>query len=447
MRYVKIFALLASAILAATACNTAGSSSASSSPANPATGTTTAGSTEAVLTSPAGTETGTQDTSTPSPTSLVLYPPVENNPPNAPAYEPAFEGQTRAPGLRTVSPYTVEVLTDRLASPWAVTALPDGRLLITEKAGSLRIWSQDHGLSARIGGFPELDSRGQGGLLDVAPAPDFAQSRELYFTFAEQTAQGSATAVGFGRLAADERKIENFTTIYRALPYYDNSMHFGSRLTFAEDGTLFVSTGERSDLATRALAQTLDNGYGKILHITADGEPVPGGPFAGQSPAWPEIYSYGHRNVQGLALHPATGRLWISEMGPRGGDELNLIVPGGNYGWGEISYGLEYSGAAIGGGETQLEGTEQPVYYWDPVLAPSGMAFYEGDAIPEWRDNLFIGGLRAQHISRLVLDGQRVVGEERLLEDEGQRFRDVGMGRDGALYAVTDGGRLYRIGP
>ena len=224
-------------------------------------------------------------------------------------------------------------------------------------------------------------------------------------------------------------------------------MHFGSRLTFAEDGTLFVSTGERSDLATRALAQTLDNGYGKILHITADGEPVPGGPFAGHSPAWPEIYSYGHRNVQGLALHPATGRLWISEMGPRGGDELNLIVPGGNYGWGEISYGLEYSGAAIGGGETQLEGTEQPVYSWGKVLAPRRMDFYEGAAIPEWRDTIFIGGLRAQHISRLVLDGQRVVGEERLLEDEGQRFRDVGMGRDGALYAVTDGGRLYRIGP
>ena len=376
---------------------------------------------------------------------LILLPPVETNSPNT-TYQPVFSGQTRAPGTITKTSYSVAILTDSLNSPWAVTALPDKRLVITEKAGTLRIVTADGQLSQPIGGFPKVDSRSQGGLLDVAPAPDFLSSRMLFFTLAESTSQGSLTAVGRGRLADDESRIENFEIIWRAIPYYDNSMHFGSRLAFDQAGNIIVTTGERSDLATRPKAQLLDNGYGKVVRITPDGDPAPGNPFIGVAGALPEIYSYGHRNVQGLAVHSETGEVWISEMGPRGGDELNLIKAGGNYGWPVISYGIEYSGAPIPGGLTIKEGMEQPVYYWDPVLAPSGMTFYTSDVIAEWKGNLFIGGLRSQHIARLVIENGRVVAEERLLVNEGQRFRDVGEGLDGALYAITDSGRLYRIG-
>jgi glucose/arabinose dehydrogenase len=268
----------------------------------------------------------------------------------------------------------------------------------------------------------------------------------LYFTLAEATGQGSLTAVGRGRLAADESSIEGFEIIWRAVPYFDNSMHFGSRLVFDQDGNIFVTTGERSDLRTRPNAQLLDTGHGKVVKITPVGKPAPGNPFAGQDGVLPEIYTYGHRNVQGLAIEPATGNIWISEMGPRGGDELNLIEAGGNYGWPVISYGIEYSGDPIPGGLTAQDGMEQPVYYWDPSLAPSGMTFYTSDRIPEWQGNLFVGGLVSKHIARIVLEDGRVIAEERLLTGEDQRFRDVGEGPDGALYAVTDGGRLYRIG-
>ena len=377
--------------------------------------------------------------------SPILLPPVETNPPNT-TYEPAFPGQTRANGVKTVTPYDVTILTRDLASPWSVAPLPDGRLVITEKAGTLRLATTSGEISRPIGGFPPVDDRSQGGLLDVALAPDFPDSRMLYVTLAEKTSKGSVTAVARGRLSEDERTVENVEIIWRALPYYDNSMHFGSRLVFDEAGNLFVSTGERSDLATRPMAQALDNGYGKVVHITADGMPVPGNPFIGQTGALPEIYSYGHRNAQGLAIHPVTGALWLNEMGPRGGDELNLILPGRNYGWPVISYGIEYSGQPVPGALTAKEGMEQPAYYWDPVLASSGMTFYGDNKIPEWENNLFIAGLRSEHIARLVMDGERVVAEERLLASEGQRFRDVAVGLDGALYAVTDQGRLYRIG-
>ncbi len=371
-------------------------------------------------------------------------PPVESREPNI-DYQPAFEGQTRIGGVKTSTPYEVTVLAEGLAKPWAVTALPDGRLLITQKAGSLRIATSDGTLSDPITGFPEVDDRGQGGLLDVAPSPDFNNSRMLYFSLAERTSQGSLTAVGKGRLSDDESTIEQFRIIYRAIPYYDNSMHFGSRLLFDKHGNIFVSTGERSDLATRYNAQKLETAHGKVIYITPEGEPVEGNPFIGREGALPEIYSQGHRNPQGLDIHPVTGELWLSEMGPRGGDELNLIKPGKDYGWPAITYGIEYNGNVVGEGITAREGMEQPVYYWDPVLSPSGMAFYAADMIPEWQNNLFIGGLNSNHIARLVIEGDRVVGEERLLADEGQRFRDVGAGNDGALYAVTDEGRLYRI--
>ncbi|WP_436415109.1 PQQ-dependent sugar dehydrogenase [Petrimonas sp.] len=371
-------------------------------------------------------------------------PPVETQKANT-NYKPAFEGQTRIAGVKTETPYEVKIISRDLSAPWAVTSLPDGRLAITEKAGTLRIATTDGTLSAKITGFPAVDDRRQGGLLDVAPAPDFETSRMLYFTFAERTSQGSLTAVGKGKLSADEKKIENFQVIYRAVPYFDNSMHFGSRIVFDKNGNIFVSTGERSDLATRPKAQLLDNGYGKVVYITTEGKPVAGNPFINTQGALPEIYTYGHRNAQGLDIHPVTGDLWLNEMGPRGGDELNLIKPGKNYGWANITYGIEYSGQAISNGATQKDGLEQPVYYWDPVLSPSGMAFYTSNAVPEWENNLFIGGMSSKHIARIVLKDNKVIGEERLLTNENQRFRDVGMGKDGALYAVTDEGRLYRI--
>ncbi len=375
---------------------------------------------------------------------IGILPPVETQPANT-NYIPAFEGQTRIGGLKTTTPYEVKIIAEGLSKPWSVASLPDGRLAITEKAGNMRIASTEGEVSGKITGFPEVDDRSQGGLLDVAPAPDFETSRMLYFTFAEKKPHGSLTAVGKGKLSADETRIENFQIIYRAIPYFDNSMHFGSRIVFDKNGNIFVSTGERSDLATRPKAQLLDNGYGKVIHITPEGKPVDGNPFADVEGALPEIYSYGHRNPQGLAIHPVTGDLWLSEMGPRGGDELNLIKRGRNYGWPVISYGIEYDGNPVGDGITQKEGMEQPVYYWDPVLSPSGMTFYSSGIIPEWKNNLFIGGLSSKHIARLVISNQRVVGEERLLADENQRFRDITEGKDGALYAVTDEGRLYRI--
>ncbi len=376
-----------------------------------------------------------------------IYPPVETQPPNA-DYKPAFDGQTRIHGVKTTTPYEVKVIFEGLTKPWAVTSLPDGRLLITEKEGSLRIATTAGVVSNAIKGFPKVDSRSQGGLLDVAPAPDFETSRMLFFTLAEVSkneSEGSLTAVGKGKLSADETKIENFEIIFRAIPYFDNSMHFGSRIVFDKKGNIFVSTGERSDLKTRPGAQLLDTGYGKVVYITPEGKPVAGNPFINTPGALPEIYSYGHRNAQGLAIHPETGDLWLSEMGPRGGDEINLIEAGKNYGWPTIGYGIEYNGKKVGEGITQKEGMEQPVYYWDPVLSPSGMTFYSSDVIPEWKNNLFIGGLSSKHIARLVIKDNKVVGEERLLEKEKQRIRDVGMGNDGALYAVTDEGRLYRI--
>jgi len=371
--------------------------------------------------------------------------PVETEKPNT-DYKPAFEGQTRINSVKTTTPYVATVIADGLSKPWAVTSLPDGRLAITEKAGTMRIATTSGQVSNPITGFPEVDDREQGGLLDIAPAPDFETSRILYFTFAEKMPQGSLTAVGKGKLSVDERQIENFQVIYRAMPYYDNSMHFGSRIVFDDNGNIFISTGERSDMETRPKAQLLDNGYGKVIHITPDGQPVAGNPFINTQGTLPEIYSYGHRNAQGLAIHPVTRELWLSEMGPRGGDELNLIKPGKNYGWATITYGIEYNGKTIGEGLTKKEGMEQPIYYWDPVLSPSGMTFYSSNVIPEWQNNLFIGGLSSKHIARLVLQNNKVIGEERLLEDENQRFRDIGEGKDGALYAVTDEGRLYRIG-
>ncbi len=371
-------------------------------------------------------------------------PPVETKEPNS-KYPSAFAGQTRVAGIKTQTPYEVTVLSEGLSFPWGVKSLPDGRLIITEKEGTMRIANAKGELSKPITGAPKVNSNGQGGLLGIAVDPDFASNRMLYWAFSEDVQGGNHTSVAKGKLSADESKLENVTVIYRATPAHKGNLHYGGRVIFDKDGNLFVSTGERSDLVTRPLAQDLNTGLGKVLHITKEGKPVSSNPFLGKSDARPEIYSYGHRNVQGIALHPVTGELWGDEFGPRGGDEVNRILPGNNYGWPTITYGIEYSGKKVGEAIQQKEGLQQPVYYWDPSVSPSGNTFYSGDAIPEWKNNLFIGCLSGMHIVRLVIEDNKVVGEERLLSDELQRFRDVTQGNDGALYAVTDQGRLYKI--
>jgi glucose/arabinose dehydrogenase len=370
--------------------------------------------------------------------------PVETRSANA-DYKPAFAGQTRIAGATTTTPYEGIAITRDLKSPWGITTLPDGRLLITEKGGTMRIATAAGQLSQPIIGIPPEKASGQGGLLGVTIDPQFATNKMVYWVFSESTADGNLTAVAKGTLSADERRIENASIIYRATPAYNNGMHYGGRILVDKSGSLIVSTGERSDLQTRAQAQQLNSALGKIVRITKDGQPVPDNPFIGQANARPELYSYGHRNVQGLAFHPQTGDLWESEMGPRGGDEINLIKPGHNYGWPTIGYGLEYSGQKVGGGITQQAGMEQPVYYWDPVHSPCGMNLYSSDNMPEWKNNLFSCGLSSNHIARLIIKENKVIGEERLLAGEGQRFRAITEGRDGALYAVTDEGRLYRI--
>ncbi|MBK8609426.1 MAG: PQQ-dependent sugar dehydrogenase [Chitinophagaceae bacterium] len=370
-------------------------------------------------------------------------PPVETKKANT-DYKPAFDGQTRIAGVKTKTPYKVEKINNDLGRPWAIIVLPDNRLLITEKKGYMQILSADGKVEKKITGFPEVEDGGQGGLLDVALDPDFKTNQMIYWSFAEAYEPGNLMAVAKGRLDEPSSTIQNPVVIFRATPALSSPLHFGSRLLFDKDGYLFVSTGERSTMKGRVQAQLLSSGLGKIFKITKDGKPAPGNPFIGNPNAMPEIYAYGIRNAQSLDIHPQTGELWEAEFGPRGGDELNIIKAGKNYGWPDITYGIEYGGRKIGDAIQQKEGMEQPVYYWDPVLSPSGMAFYTGNAIPEWKNNLFIGGLSSTHIARLVIENNKVVGEERILEDKNERFRDV-VYHNGMLYAVTDGGNLYRI--
>ncbi len=360
---------------------------------------------------------------------------------NSPEYQPAFAGQTRIQGIKTTTPYQVEVINSDLQKPWGIINLPDGRFLITSKTGYLNIVSSDGKATSKVEGLPKVDDKGQGGLLDVALDPDFANNKMIFWSFSEPVSGGNHTAVAKGKLSADERKIENPTVIFRATPTYDGDKHYGSRLEFDKDGYLFVSTGERSDRETRPYAQKQDSYLGKILKITKDGKPAPGNPnLAGWKP---EIYSTGHRNPQGMAIDEK-GQIWDAEMGPRGGDEINLIQPGKNYGWGDVTYGIEYSGKKINNATTQKTGTEQPVYYWDPSISMSGITFYTGN-ISEWKNNLFLGCLSGEKIIRLVIKDNKVMGEEWLLEDKEDRIRDVLNGNDGNLYAVSDSGKLYKI--
>ncbi|HEY7690166.1 MAG TPA: PQQ-dependent sugar dehydrogenase [Dongiaceae bacterium] len=339
--------------------------------------------------------------------------------------------------------FQVETFAKGLENPWGLAFLPDGRMLVTERPGRLRIVAADGSLSEPVAGVPKVFARGQGGLLDVALDPGYADNGIIYLSYAEPGPSGGGTAVARARLAGD--RLEDLKVIFQQMPKRNAGQHFGSRLVFARDGTLFVTTGDRG---SRNQAQNLGVHLGKLIRINSDGSVPADNPFVGTDDARREIYSYGHRNMQGAALDPATGELWTIEHGARGGDELNAPQPGKNYGWPVITYGKDYSGAKIGEG-TEKPGMEQPLYYWDPSIAPSGMAFYTGDAFPAWRGNLFVGALGFELLVRLELDGKKVVHEERLLEALGERIRDVRQGPDGLLYLLTDesDGRILRISP
>ncbi len=339
----------------------------------------------------------------------------------------------------------VEVVAQGLRNPWGLAMLPDGRMLVTEKSGTLRIVGRDGRVSAPLSGVPAVDASGQGGLLDVTLDPDFATNQLVYLSFSEPGAGGTAgTAALRGRLGASG--LDDVKVIYRQDPKVVGGNHYGSRIVFARDGTLFITQGER--FAYRDQAQQLNSLLGKIVRVNRDGTVPANNPFVGRSGVRPEIWSYGHRNVEAAALHPETGQLWTVEHGAAGGDELNHPEAGKNYGWPVITYGLDYNGSKIGVG-TAKEGMEQPVYYWDPVIAPSGMIFYTGDKFPAWRNNIFVGGLASNALVRLELRGGRVVKEERYLHDLHERIRDVAQGADGYIYVITDNsaGRILRLLP
>lgn len=330
-----------------------------------------------------------------------------------------------------------------LEHPWGLAFLPDGRLLVTERPGRLRIVTPDGQLSAPLGGVPQVFDQGQGGLLDVALHPQFTENHLIYLSYAEPGAGGAGTAVARGRLR--ETHLEDVRVLFRQEPKVTGPVHFGSRLVFAPDGMLFVTLGERGQ---RDRAQLLHEHLGKLVRITPDGAVPSDNPFVGQAGVRPEIWSLGHRNIQGAALHPQTQALWIIDHGAQGGDEVNMPAAGKNYGWPIITYGRDYSGASIGEG-TAKPGLEQPVHYWDPSIAPSGLSFYTGTRIPAWQGHLFVGSLKFGILVRLRLEGPRVVHEERLLQGFGERIRDVRQGPDGLLYLLTDSpaGRIVRLEP
>lgn len=365
--------------------------------------------------------------------------PVETEPANAPDQEPAFPEQTRAVQPDEMPETTYEVIAGELPHLWSLAFMPDGSMLVAAKDGAFHVITADGEVGEAITeGVPEVDNRDQGGLLDVALAPDFETSNRIFFSYAEPRDGGNGTTVASATLALNAEgggALEDVSVIFRQEPTYDGTMHFGSRLVFADDGSLFITVGERSEDEVRDQAQDLSSGLGKIFRVTQEGEPHPENPFIEDEEALPEIWSYGHRNLQSAALD-AEGRLWTVEHGPRGGDELNLPQAGLNYGWPEVTYGREYSGDEVGPGITQLEGTEQPVYYWDPSFAPSGMARYEGGEFPEWDGAFLIGGLVSTGLVIVHIENDLVAYEERVPLD--RRVRDVAVGPDGAVYAVTE---------
>jgi len=363
-------------------------------------------------------------------------------------YEPAFEDQTRAPIPAETEAWTSETLAQGLEHPWGLDFLPDGTMLITERPGRLRIVAADGEILEPVAGVPNVDARKQGGLLDVTVAPDFESSRMILMSFSEPHDDGTNnTAVMRARLSDDLTALENVAVIFSQYPNVESTGHFGSRVVFQDEDTIWVTMGDRQGDPVRKNAQDPSNLIGTVARINTDGSIPEGNPFVGDAEKAPELWSYGHRNIQAAAVHPDTGELWTIEHGPRGGDELNRPEPGKNYGWPAISYGIEYRGGAVYEGKTEADGMEQPVYYWDPVIAPAGATFYTGEVFPSWQGDLFVGGLRTARVSRLVMEDGRVAAEEWL--DIGHRVRDVVQGPDGLLYLVTDeaDGRVMRIVP
>jgi aldose sugar dehydrogenase len=356
---------------------------------------------------------------------------------------PAREGQRSSQPRSTAAPGKVTTVARGLEHPWGLAFLPDGRMLVTERPGRLRIVAKNGTLSAPLKGVPRVYASGQGGLLDVVLDPRFAQNRTIYLSYSERNEEGVAgTAVASGRLT--DAGLEDVKVIYRQQPKLSGAGHFGSRIVFRRDGTLFITQGDRQRYKEQA--QDLTSGLGKVVRINRDGSIPKDNPFVGRNDARPEIWSYGHRNIQSAALHPDTGELWTVEHGARGGDELNQPQAGKNYGWPVITYGIDYSGRPIGQGITAKAGMEQPVYYWDPVIAPSGMVFYTGNAYPGWKGSIFVGSLTPGALVRLVLQNGRVTREERYLGELNERIRDVEQGPDGLLYVITDSdeGRVLR---
>ncbi|MFI8744411.1 PQQ-dependent sugar dehydrogenase [Pseudomonas sp. NPDC077186] len=341
----------------------------------------------------------------------------------------------------------IDTVAEGLANPWGLAFLPDGQgYLVTERPGRLRRIAPDGGLSAPLGGVPEVYASGQGGLLDVALSPDFAADRLVYLSYAEAGDGAAGTAVGRGRLSADATALEGFEVIFRQQPKLSSGTHFGSRLVFDRDGHLFIALGDNNQ---RPTAQALDKLQGKLVRIHPDGSIPVDNPFVGQAGARAEIWSYGHRNQQGAALNPWSGRLWSHEHGPRGGDEINIPAAGKNYGWPLATHGVNYSLLPIPEAKGEVvAGTEPPHHVWEKSPAISGMAFYDAERFPAWQHNLFIGALAGQALIRLQLDGDKVVHEERLLQPLKARIRDVRQGPDGFLYVLTDAsdGRLLRLG-
>ncbi|MES2491144.1 MAG: PQQ-dependent sugar dehydrogenase [Pseudomonadota bacterium] len=331
-----------------------------------------------------------------------------------------------------------------LQQPWALAFLPDGRMLVTEKPGRMRIVDAAGKISAPLAGVPSVVYKGQGGLLDVVLDPQFEKTHRIYFSYSEPRADGAnGTAVAYAELAQD--RIENLKVIFRQQPAIKSDKHFGSRLAFSADGNLFITAGERGSAMQQA--QTLDNDLGKVIRVTREGDVPAGNPFADRKDARPELWSYGHRNLQGAAINPLSGKLWTHEHGPQGGDEINIPQAGRNYGWPVITYGEQYGGGKIGEGITKKEGMEQPIHYWVPSIAPSGMAFYNAQRFPQWQGNLFVGSLKFGQLVRLQLKDEKVLSEQRW--DIGSRVRDVRQGPDGYLYLLTDesDGQILRVGP
>ena len=340
----------------------------------------------------------------------------------------------------------VQTVAKGLAYPWALAFLPDGKMLVTERPGRMRIVTAEGKISPPLKGVPEAWASGQGGLLDVITDKSFAENRTIYFCFAERTEGGGRTTVARAKLNDGNGSLDDVRIIFRQQGPLSSGNHFGCRIAQADDGNLFVGLGDH--FTHRDQAQNLGNHLGKVIRIAPDGSVPPGNPFAGRADAKPEIWSYGHRNIQSLAINPVSGEPWEIEHGPRGGDEVNVVGKGRNYGWPVIGYGIDYSGAKIHD-STAKDGMEQPVKYWVPSIAPSGMAFYTGKLFPRWSGSLFLGALRGAMLVRLTLNGNTVTSEERLLQNLNERIRDVRQGPDGALWLLTDSlsGRILRVAP